>query len=81
MRRKPITKIFVALLAALFGFGFCYSTEWPHYTRMEVSPGVFVESWVPSRDFWLSIAFGLTLFAVSGYLLWHAYRESRGDAA
>jgi hypothetical protein len=81
VRRKPIIKILVALLAAFFGFAFCYSTQWPHYRTIEVSPGVFVESWMPSRDFWFSIAFGLVLFAASGYLLWHAYRESRRDAA
>ena len=79
VRRKPIIKILVALLAAFFGFAFCYSTQWPHYRTIEVSPGVFVESWMPSRDFWFSIGFGLVLFAVSGYLLWHTYRESTRD--
>lgn len=81
MRRKPIIRILVAMFVAILGFAFCYSTQWPHYRTIEVSPGVFVESWMSSRDFWFSIALGLALLGVSGFLLWNALREFRRDAA
>lgn len=80
MMRIPaaILKAVAGVFLTFLGLICCFRSQFPHYRTAEISPEAgFREEWMSDREVWMGVLLGITLLALSGYLLWSAHRSFR----